>query len=95
MQNKNFRSKGFLKSGIGIGSKFKILIFKIMAVYLVERLTFFRKEIFVFPNMTDSFLPRSFLSSGMSRGVAKSFEPLKIKALANLIKACLQNIFTK
>jgi len=66
-----------------------------MAVYLVESLTFFRKEISVFANMTDSFLPGSFLSSGMSRGVLMNFEPLKIKALVNLIKARLQNTFTE
>ena len=66
-----------------------------MAVYLVERLTFFGKEISVFANMTDSFLPGSFWSSGMSRGVVMNFEPLKIKALANLIKGRLQNTWTE
>jgi hypothetical protein len=61
----------------------------------VEHLTFFRKEISVFANMTDGFLPGSFLSSVMSRGVVMNFEPLKIKALANLIKARLQNTCTE
>lgn len=61
-----------------------------MAVYLEERLIFFRKEIPVFANMTDSFLPGSFLSSGLSCGVVTNFEPLKIKALPNLNKDLLQ-----
>jgi hypothetical protein len=66
-----------------------------MAVYLVKRLNFFRKESSAFANMTDSFLPRSPLSSGMSRGVVMNFGPLKIKALANLFKARLQNTRTE
>jgi hypothetical protein len=66
-----------------------------MAVYLVERMNFLRKEISVITNMTDSFLSGSFLSSGVWRGVVMNFEPLKIKALANLIKARLQNTCTE
>jgi hypothetical protein len=66
-----------------------------MADYLVEGKNFFRKEISVFANMTDSFLSGSFLSSGVWRGVVMNFELLKIKVLANLIKACLQNTCTE
>ena len=66
-----------------------------MAVYLVESLTFFRKESSVFASMTDNFLQGSLLSSGMSRVVVMNFEILEIKALVNLFKARLQNTCTE